>query len=47
MTLHLYKNYVLKLNSLKVKSEPPYKPNINTHCKETLTLVQDICVMLQ
>ena len=52
MTLRLYKYYVLKLNTLssmllavQVKSEPPYKPNINMHCKETLTLVEHICVM--
>jgi len=54
ITLCLYKNYVLKLNSLlymllalQVMSETPFKPNINTHCEETLTLVQDIFVMLQ
>jgi hypothetical protein len=54
MTLCLYKNYTLKMNSLscvllalQVMSEPPYKPNINMHCKETLTLVLDINAMLQ
>jgi hypothetical protein len=50
----LYKNYVLKFNSLscillavQFKSELPYKSNINVYCIEILTVVQHIYVTLQ